>query len=259
MKKCKLLWAALLLTSCATHYQMVGIERSRMLIDKRYDAQPDAEAKTFVAPFQHEVDSIMSPVVGRSAKYMAARKPESELSNLLSDILVWGGGPFGEKPDFGVYNMGGIRAALAEGTVTYGNVVDVAPFENKICFLTLSGEKTLELFRQLASRGGEGVSHGVEMRIANGRLLSVKLHGKDIDPEGSYRVATLDYLAQGNDGLLAFKDGTDVVSPQTEENNVRFVIMNYFRAEAAQGRAVDAQVEGRVVSESSTDGIPVGN
>lgn len=259
MKNLKFLLVIALFASCATHYRMAGIERTRMLIDKRYDAVPSAEALAFIAPYQHEVDSIMSPVVGRVAKYMAARKPESELSNLLSDILVWGGGPFGEHPDFGIYNMGGIRAALAEGTVTYGNVVDMAPFENKICFLTLTGEKVLELFRQLASRGGEGVSHGVGMRIADGKLVSVRLHGKEIDLQGSYRVATLDYLAQGNDGLLAFKDGTDVVSPQTEENNVRFIIMNYFRAEAAQGRAVDAQVEGRVVSESSTDDIPVGN
>ena len=50
-----------------------------------------------------------------------------------------------------------------------------------------------------------------------------------------------------------------MVSPQTEENNVRFIIMDYFRAEAAQGRAVSAEVEGRIISETSTDGIPVGN
>ena len=259
MKYLKFLVAALLLTSCTTHYQLVGIERTRMLIDKRYDAQPDAKALSFVAPYQHEVDSIMSPVVGRAAKYMSANKPESTLSNLLADILVWGGKPFGEKPDLSVYNVGGIRAALAEGTVTYGNVVDVAPFENKICFLTLTGDKLMELFAQIASRGGEGVSRGVQMRISDGKLQSATLNGKPIDPNESYRIATLDYLAQGNDGLLAFKDGTNVLSPQTEENNVRFVIMNYFRAEAAQGRAVSAEVEGRIISESDASDIPVGN
>lgn len=262
MKQAKLfllLAAALLLSSCATRYKVTGIERTRMLIDKRYDAQPDAGAQAFIAPYKQQVDSIMSPVVGHAAKYMAAHKPESTLSNLLSDILVWGGQPFGEHPDVGIYNMGGIRAALAEGVVTYGNVVDVAPFENKICFLTLTGEKLLELFGQLASRGGEGVSHGTQLRIADGKLLSATLNGQPIDPQGSYRIATLDYLAQGNDGLLAFKEGTNVVSPQTEENNVRFIIMDYFRAEAAQGRAVSAEVEGRIISETSTDGIPVGN
>ena len=249
MKKLQFFLAALLLSSCASHYQMTGVERTRMLIDKRYDAQPDAAAQAFIAPYQHDVDSIMSPVVGRVAKYMAASKPESTLSNLLSDILVWAGGSYNEKPDMGIYNMGGIRAALAEGNVTYGNVVDVAPFENKICFLTLTGEKLLELFGQIAAHGGEGVSHGVELRIGGGKLLSARLHGKEIDPQGSYRIATIDYLAQGNDGLVAFKASTDVVSPKTVENNVRFIIMDYFRAEAAQGRIVDANIEGRIVTE----------
>lgn len=259
MKYFKILGALLLLASCASHYQMTGIERTRMLIDKRYDARPVAEAQAFIAPYQHEVDSIMSPVVGTIAKYMAARKPESELSNLMSDILVWGGAKYNEQPDFAIYNVGGIRAGFAAGKVTFGNVVDVAPFENKICFLTLTGAKVLELFSQLASRGGEGVSRGVELRIADGRLLSARLNGKDIDPQASYRIATLDYLAQGNDGLVAFKDGTNLVSPQTEENNVRFIIMDYFRAEAAEGRIVDANIEGRIISETSTDGIPLGN
>ena len=238
----------MLLSSCA-HYRMTGIERTRILIDKNYDRQPDVAAQAFIAPYQHKVDSIMQPVVGKIAKYMAASKPESELSNLLADILVWGGKPFGEKPDMAVYNMGGIRAALAEGDVTWGNIIDMAPFENKICFLTLTGERLLELFGQIASRGGEGVSHGVELRIADSKLLSARLHGKEIDPQESYRVATLDYLAEGNDGLLAFKDGTDVVSPKDENNNVRYIIRNYFATMTAQGRTIGSAIEGRIIVE----------
>ena len=241
--------AALLTVSCSAPYRMTGIERSRILIDKNYDRQIDATAAAFIAPYQHEVDSMMKPVVGRVAKYMAANRPESELSNLLADILIWGGKPFGEKPDVAIYNMGGIRAALAEGDVTWGNIIDMAPFENKICFLTLTGERLLELFGQIASRGGEGVSHGVELRIADSKLLSARLHGKEIDPQASYRVATLDYLAEGNDGLLAFKDGTDVMSPKDENNNVRYIIRNYFATMTAQGRTIGSAIEGRIIVE----------
>ena len=252
MKHCKnhvliAAMAALLTISCSAPYRMTGIERTRILIDKNYDRQIDATAAAFIAPYQHEVDSMMKPVVGRVAKYMAANRPESELSNLLADILIWGGKPFGEKPDMAVYNMGGIRAALAEGDVTWGNIIDMAPFENKICFLTLTGEKLLELFGQIASRGGEGISRGAELTISDGKLLSARLNGKEIDPQANYRVATLDYLSQGNDGLTAFKNGTDLVSPQDEKNNVRFIIMEYFKAETAEGRVVDAAVEGRIV------------
>ena len=226
---------------------MTGISRSRILIDSRYDANPDAKAAAFIAPYEHRVDSIMKPVVGRTAHPMQAHKPESDLSNLLSDILVWGGDEFKENPDFGVYNMGGIRAALPEGNITYGDILNVAPFENHICFLSLTGDKVLQLFREMASRRGEGVSHGVQLVISkDGKLVSAKLHGKDIDPAKTYRVATLDYLAQGNDGLEAFKSKTNVVSPDDEPHDVRYIIINYFRHHAAEGKAVDARVEGRV-------------
>ena len=181
---------------------------------------------------------------------MSVSRPESTLSNLLSDILVWGGRAFHETPDFAVYNMGGIRAALVKGDVTKGDVVDVAPFENKLCFLTLTGEQVLELFKQIASVGGEGVSHGVELRITkDGQLKSALVHGNPIDPQRLYRIATLDYLAQGNDKLVAFKKKTQVLSPQDKQNNVRFIIMDYFQQANAQGLEVDAAIEGRIVVE----------
>ena len=59
--------------------------------------------------------------------------------------------------------------------------------------------------------------------------------------------ATLDYLAEGNDQLTAFKKGTNVFAPKQRENNVRFIIMNYFREQAAQGMCVESKVEGRIV------------
>lgn len=243
-----ILAALLLFAACTTKWQVTGVERTRLLVDSRLDNSIPQEGTDFLAPYKHKVDSVMSPVVGRVACNMAASKPESKLSNLLSDILVWEGQRRGEKIDFSVYNMGGMRAAFSQGDVTFGDVLAVAPFENKICFLTLTGEKTLELCRQLAAIQGEGVSHGFEMVIGkDNSLKSVKINGKEINPDGSYRIATLDYLAQGNGGLTAFKSATDMVSPQDEANNVRFIIIDYFKAAMAEGRAVDSKVEGRIV------------
>jgi 2',3'-cyclic-nucleotide 2'-phosphodiesterase (5'-nucleotidase family) len=215
-------------------------------VDKTYDANPDAKAMAFLAPYKQKVDSIMGPVVGEVAHNMAASRPESDLSNLLPDIFVYMAKNYGEKPDFAVYNMGGIRSAFAKGKVTYGDVLDVAPFENKICFLTLTGEKVKELFAQIAKRGGEGVSKGVELVITkDGQLVSARLNGKEIDPSAKYRVTTIDYLAQGNDGLVAFKSATDLKSPQEDSNNARYVIRDYFQEMMKQGIVVDAKVEGR--------------
>jgi len=251
MRKLLLLMAVpsvMMFTACSSHYRLTDVTRTRILIDRTYDTAPDAAAVAFLAPYKEAVDSVMGPVVGEIARDMTADRPESELSNLLPDIFMHMAKQYNEKPDFAVYNVGGIRSAFSKGKVTYGDVLDVAPFENKICFVTLSGEKVLELFAQIALRGGEGVSKGVQLVITkDGQLLSVRLNGKEIDPQASYRITTIDYLAQGNDGLSAFKSGTDLNSPKDDKNNARYVITDYFREMMKAGKAVDAKVEGRIV------------
>ena len=249
--------AVVLMASCSTkRYQLVGVERSRIIVDSRYDQNPDQAAAQFLAPYKRVNDSIMGPIVGQVAHNMHAKRPESDLSNLLADILIWSAKDYGEQPVFAVYNMGGIRADLTKGIVTYGDVLDVAPFENKICFTTLTGEKLMEVFRQIASHGGDGVSKGVELVIKmdskgeKGELLSARLHGQEIDPQAEYRVATINYLLEGNDGIPSLRDGKDVVSPQEASNNTRFLIMNYFRDMQAKGIVVDSKVEGRIVIEN---------
>jgi 2',3'-cyclic-nucleotide 2'-phosphodiesterase (5'-nucleotidase family) len=243
-----LLMSMLLLTSCKHHYEVASMQRSRILVDSRYDAQPDQKAADFLKPYKHQVDSVMGPVVGQSARYMTAQRPEGTLSNLLADILVWAGKDYGEKPDFGIYNMGGVRADLPKGKVTYGDVLDVAPFENKISFITLKGDVLLELFGQIAKTGGEGMSRAVRLVITKGgQLVSATINGEPIDPQKEYRVTTIDYLLGGTDKMEAFKKGTNINAPKDASNNTRFIIINYFREMQKQGKVVDAEIEGRVV------------
>ncbi|MDD6552398.1 MAG: 5'-nucleotidase [Prevotellaceae bacterium] len=245
--------AALALTGCRSHYEVAGVSQQRILIDSRYDAHPDAAAEAFIRPYKAHVDSIMGPVVGTTARYLAAYRPEGELSNLLPDILMWCAKDYGEKPDFAVYNIGGMRAALAKGPVTVGDVVDVAPFENFVCFMTLRGDKVLELFRQIAFRGGEGLSHGIHLVITPNSartactLDSVTLFGQPINPTREYRVATIDYLAGGTDDMVAFKSGTDVKLYQKPQDSMRAIILRYFRELTKEGKLIDAKKEGRVV------------
>ena len=245
--------ALLTIAGCAPkHYQLTSVERTRIIVDSRYDQNPDAAAAAFLAPYKRVNDSIMGPVLGEVAHNMHAKRPESDLSNLVADILIWAAKDYNEQPVLGIYNMGGIRADLTKGNVTYGDVLDVAPFENKICFLTLTGAQMMELFQQIAYRRGEGVSKGTELVIKmdadgkHGQLVSARLHGQEIDPSAEYRVATLNYLREGNDGMPALRQGTNVVSPTDASNNTRYLIMNYFKDHKARGEVVDSQVEGRI-------------
>ena len=152
--------------------------------------------------------------------------------------------------DLTVYNIGGMRAALAVGDVTIGDVIDVAPFENNICFVTLTGAKVRELFEQIAKQGGQGVSREVRLVItADGKLKSATVAGKEIDDNAQYRIVTLDYVAQGNDHMEAFRSGTDIKLSTAQENNVRFLIMDFFRAKMAQGESVEGKLDGRITIE----------
>ena len=80
---------SLLATSCAQHqYQVAEVTRSRILIDSRYDNAQNQEAVAFLAPYKERVDAMMSPVMGYAAHDMSTHRPESELSNLLTNMLI---------------------------------------------------------------------------------------------------------------------------------------------------------------------------
>jgi len=242
-----LLLVLMALSACRSHYQVTSIERIRLTVDSTYDDSPNAIAADFIGPYKHVVDSIMEPVVGRSAKYMTAERPEGTLSNLLADIMVWGSADYGEQVDFGVYNMGGVRSDLPKGDVTYGDVLDIAPFENKIAFITLAGCDVMELFSEMAAVGGEGVSHSVRLVInKQNQLLSATINGKQVDNERDYRVATIDYLLDGTDNMQIFRKSRNIHSPKDDSNNTRYIILKYFREQNRMGKEVDAVIEGRI-------------
>lgn len=243
-----LLITVVLVASCTTHYKVSEITRTRVLIDQRYDSRMDASISNFMKPYQQRVDSEMTPVVGQAASPIEPYRPESPMSNLLPDILVWASPQYSEKVDFAVYNIGGMRAALAQGNITIGDVLDVAPFENSLCFVTLSGDKVEELLGQIAYRGGEGVSKEVRMVITKEhKLVSATISGQPVDPSRQYRIATLDYVSHGNDRLVAFKSSTDRHDISAEEGGLaRDVLMRYIKEQTAKGLPIEGKIEGRI-------------
>ena len=120
---------------------------------------------------------------------------------------------------------------------------EIARIENKYPN-PLSEEQLFELMGQIAAVGGEGVS-GVRLIITdNGELLSAEINGKSIDKSKKYTIATLDYLAEGNDKMYALKKSVD---KRTTKLSVRQLIMDAIKRESAAGRSVTAKMEGRIV------------
>lgn len=119
------------------------------------------------------------------------------------------------------------------------------PFENSLCVLTMKGSAMKHLFENIAVRLGEGVS-GIQLEISkDGKLLQASIAGKPVEDDRDYTVATIDYLADGNDGMTAFLQADKRECP--DGATLRGLFMKYVEKQTAAGKKVTSRMEGRVV------------
>lgn len=235
-------------SSCHSGYSLTSVEGGRLEVTTALDVNPDIAATAILASYQRTVDSIMSPVIGQSARFMDRFRPESELSNLVADILRTSTVNYiGSEADVAITNMGGLRTSLPEGDITFGNIFEITPFENTLCIVTMNGVLLRQLFENIAKVHGEGLS-GARLEITkDGQLLSATVGGKEIDDKKEYKVATLDYLAEGNDHMDAFAKVSDANKMEPENATVRQLFLNYVKEQTKAGKKIDSKIEGRII------------
>lgn len=191
------------------------------------------------------------------------RGAESTLGNLVADALNEGTGLTQlEKSDFGITNPGGLRTDLKvddifqdekPGEVTVAELNQVLPFANDHGVVSLKGSDVIQLFEQQwqpadASRPFLHLGISKELEVIydseadrGKRVVSVKVNGEDIDPDKTYRVATLSFLAAGGDNFTAFANGKFEQSGLTD-----FEIWEaYFNARQDEGKKVKADKDER--------------
>ena len=235
--------AGWLLAGCSSGYSLAGVEGGRIAITDKYDRNTDPEALNILKPYQQKVDSIMKPVIGHSAKALSAYRPESPLSNWIADVLRQSAvRAIGKPADVAVMNMGGIRNAMPEGEITYGTIYEIAPFENALCVLTMDGATLKELFAEIASVHGEGLSGAALQIDEEGNLLDAKVNGRPVEEKEVYTVATIDYLAEGNDRMMAFRKAQSKTFPK--DALLRGLLLDAVKQYEQKGQFVSAQVEG---------------
>lgn len=237
----------LFLGSCASsHYQVTSITSTRLAVDQSLEPIRDAETEALIAPFRRMKDSIMSDVIGQAEVSMLRTRPESALGNLIADVLRSSASMvLGHEADVAVMNMGGMRADLTKGNITVSNVFEILPFENSLCVLTIKGSDLKRLFANIAARKGEAISGASIVISQSGKLLDCKVAGKEIEDEKIYSLSSIDYLAEGNDGMPAFTAALTKELPA--DATLRDLFMQYVKDMGKEGKSLYSRVEGRVI------------
>jgi 5'-nucleotidase len=113
------------------------------------------------------------------------------------------------RPDaqVSVTNGGGLRADIPAGELTYGQLFEAIPFDNRFAIIQLTGKDLRALLTHNLQRGGGILSWGgltAKARCNGGKLdIQIRVAGKPLKDNASYKLATSDFLASGGDGMLA--------------------------------------------------------
>jgi 5'-nucleotidase len=149
---------------------------------------------------------------------------ESNLGDLVADAHLAAMRDAGAQAAF--TNPGGLRAPIAsrraDGGVTFGEIFTAQPFGNMLVAMTLTGSQVLRLLEAQWRGTSErvrvlqvaGMTYAWDgSRRPGARVVrdSVRIAGAALDPAASYRIAVNSYLADGGDGFVVLREGTDRV------------------------------------------------
>lgn len=246
MKKLLLLsLSLLLLVSCSARKELVSIEAGNIKVGNIARENGAESVRAILEKGRNAVDSIKRPVIGEAAMDLEKYIPESPLMNFAADALLVTAREYtGQHIDIAITNKGGLRSNISKGVITFGDIYNVFTFENTLALLTLDGEQLLQLCREIASVRGEAIS-GMRLVITpEGELVSATVAGKPIEASRKYRIATSDYLSQGNDKMNALALGSD--REIKSEITIRDLMVMYIKALAADGKALSAECDGRI-------------
>src|SRR5438034_5550232 len=169
--------------------------------------RPDAALADTLRDYQRAIEAVTSRSVARIKIELRRVGEEYGLGRLIADAQR-----NVANADVAIVNNGGIRADLPAGTVTYGDLYAVQPFQNRLVRLFARGEVLKQALEHVVA-GDRADAHvsGLEVwydpreRVGH-RVVKVRLaNGRGIDGGRTYTVAVSDFLAAGGSGYAMFQ------------------------------------------------------
>ena len=159
--------------------------------------EPAADIAALIAPYRDRLGQQLAEVLAHAVGGFGKADPEGTLENLVADALLDVAQDLtGEPVHVALLNDGGLRVPIAEGPILMRHAYELLPFENYVTVLSLSGSQLERLADEIAQSCGEPVA-GWTMELNGDDAVNVRVGGQPIDPELTYRLATVDYLADG--------------------------------------------------------------
>jgi 2',3'-cyclic-nucleotide 2'-phosphodiesterase (5'-nucleotidase family) len=177
--------------------------RARLVTPYADQVKPDPGLTDAVARQLQAIASITGRVVGRLKFPLRRGGDEYSLGRIIADAQRIGG-----RGDVAIMNNGGIRADLHEGAVSWGDLQQVQPFQNRLQRLAVKGAVLLDALEHCVA--GDHVDchiSGVEVwydpqRKAGDRITRTRLtDGKGVDRGATYNLVVSDFMATGGSGF----------------------------------------------------------
>jgi 5'-nucleotidase/UDP-sugar diphosphatase len=164
----------------------------------------DEEMLAFLKPFQDKGQDQLGVKVAETNDRLEGERnivrfQQTNLGRLIATAQMERA-----KADFGVMNSGGVRASMDAGDITYKDVLTVQPFGNAITYTDMKGSEVLDYLNVVATKpvdsGAYAQFAGISMTVANGAVSDVKIGGKPLDMNKTYRFTVPSFNATGGDG-----------------------------------------------------------
>lgn len=158
---------------------------------------PDSAIADLVARYQAEVGPSVQRVVATLDRPLEREGGDYALGRLVADAQR-----FATHAQVALMNNGGIRTALSAGPVTWGDLYEVQPFENRLVRMQLTGSDLRRSIERRIEDDGPDL-HVSGLRVwydpdaePGRRIVGMELDdGSPVTDEGVYTVTANDFMA----------------------------------------------------------------
>jgi 2',3'-cyclic-nucleotide 2'-phosphodiesterase (5'-nucleotidase family) len=212
-------------------------------MNARYDSLANQQTVKIINGYKRLIDKQMNEVIGQAPIALSGGLPESTLLNLTADVMrEYGAKLSGHKVDLAFMNDGGLRNTLRSGNITVGNIFEIYPFDNALVVFSIAGKDLRAGFDYISKIGGGGIS-GAKLVITDAKVAQLWIDSEPFDDNRIYTVATIDYLADGNDGMSCFLKSID---RRSTGMLLRDVMLQSVKEKTKLGIPVSSIIDGRI-------------